>query len=145
MSVNSPTTFGGDDAKRACQRGLRDSLLPPVAVDEEARDPPVGRSRTQPVEPSHSARELGGGPKLAPPDDVRPVVDKGGMGPIRLDKPLLQFPVAPGPPVFLNGLEVEGDAPAAAPYTIVFLYNSHEVRPRLPSEFLDYKLRHRLS
>src|SRR2546430_784326 len=35
------------DPRCASQRGLRDSFPSPVAVDEEARNPPVGRSHIQ--------------------------------------------------------------------------------------------------
>src|SRR5207245_2442848 len=125
-----------------CQRGFRDSLFPPVAVDEEARDPPVGRSRTQLAEPSHSARELGRGSELTPPNDVRAVVDEGRVGLVCSNKSLLVRPVRPGLAVRFTGLEVEGDAPAATPYAIVLLHNSHEVRPCPFAEFLGQKSRH---
>src|SRR5205807_8519130 len=58
ISVNRPATLGGDDAKRALQGCLRDSLSPVIAVDEEARNPPVGWSLIQLAVPAHSAREL---------------------------------------------------------------------------------------
>src|SRR2546425_8644461 len=47
---------------------------PPVAVDEEARNPSVGRSHIQLAVPSHSGRQLGRRSELTPPNDVRPIV-----------------------------------------------------------------------
>ncbi len=145
ISVDRPAPFGGDEAKCARQCGFRNSLLSPVAVDEEASESPVGRGHTQPVEAAHSARELVWGSELTPANDVRSVVDKGCVGPVRLNKSLLKLLVMPTPLFLLGALEVEGGAPAATPYTIVLLHNSHEVRPCLCSEFPDLIPRHELS
>jgi hypothetical protein len=96
-----------------------------------------GRPITHLAEPAHSARELGRGSELTPPNDIRPVVDEGRVGPICSNKSLLVRPARRSHLVRPTGLEVEGDAPAATPYTIMLLHNSHKVRPRPFAEFLD--------
>src|SRR5439155_4509251 len=137
ISVNCPTTFGGDDAKRALQRGLRDSLPSPLTVDEEARNPPVGRSYVQPAEPTHPSRQLCRRSELTPPNDVRSVVDEGCVGPIRSNKSLLVRPSLRSCPFRLAALEVEGDAPTASPDRMAVFEKSRKVRPCLPTEFPD--------
>src|SRR2546426_7559709 len=145
IAVDRTAAFGGDDANRACQRGFGDSLLSPVAVDEEARDPPIGRNRAQFAESSHSAGELCRGSELTPADDVRPVVDESRMCPIRSDQSLLVGPAHRSRLVRAIRLDVEGDAPAATPHTVVLLHDSREIRPCPRSELPDLKSRHELS
>jgi len=107
-----------------------------VAVDEEAGDPPLGRSQIHFAIPTHSTRKLDKGSELTPPGDIRPVVDEGRMGSVRSNQLLFERPMLPGPPFLLATREVVGDAPAAAPDPIVFLNHSLELRPRLHSEKL---------
>ena len=137
ISVNRPAPLGSNDAKRALQGCLRDSLPPVVAVDEEARNPPVGRSLIQLAVPAHSARELDWGPELTPTNNIRTVIDEGRMGLIRSNKLLFQRPVFSSPLFLLAALEVEGDAPAAAPDSIVFFDHPLKVGPRRRSELTD--------
>jgi len=139
ISVNRPAPFGGDDAKRAFQGCLRDSLPPLIAIDEEARNPPVGRSLIQLAVSAHSARELDWGPELAPPNNIRTVIDEGRVGLIRSHKLLFQRPVFSSPLLLLAALELEGDAQSATPHTFMLLNNSRKVSPGLSSEFFDQK------
>ena len=108
-----------------------------VAVDEEARDPPVGWSLIQLAVPTHSALELDWGSELTPRNNIRTVIDESRVGLIRSNKLLFQRPVLSSPLFLLAALEVEGDAPAATPHTIMLLNNSRKVRPGPSSEFLD--------
>ncbi|TMI28408.1 hypothetical protein E6H30_01230 [Candidatus Bathyarchaeota archaeon] len=106
-----------------------------VAVDEEARNPPVGRSLIQFAVTAHSARELDWGPELTPTNNIRTVIDESRVGLIRSNKLLFQRPVLSSPLFLLAALEVEGDAPAATPHAFMLLNNSRKVKPGLLSEF----------
>src|SRR2546425_3996497 len=137
ISVNRPPPLGGNDAKRALQGCLRDSLPPVIAVDEEARNPPVGRSLIQFAVPAHSAWELHWWSELTPTNNIRTVIDEGRVGLIRSNKLLFQRPVLSSPLFLLATLEVEGDAPAATPDSIVFFDHPLEVGPCRRSELTD--------
>jgi len=68
-----------------------------VAVDEEACNPPVRRSQIQLAIAAHTARELERGSELTPPHNIRPIINKGSMGPVRSNKLLFECPVLSSP------------------------------------------------
>ena len=91
-----PPPFAGDDAQCALQRGFRNSLLPMIAVDEEARNSPVGRRNVQLAVSAHPAWQLEGRSELAPANDIRAIIDERRVGPIFSNELLLSvlcFPV----------------------------------------------------
>ena len=137
ISINRPATIGSDHAKRALQGCLRDSLPPVIAIDEEAGNPPVGRCLIQLAIPAHSARKLDWGSELTPPNNIRTVIDESRVGLIRSNKLLFQRPVFSSPLFLLAALEVEGDAPAAIPDSIVFFDHPLKVGPCRRSELTD--------
>jgi hypothetical protein len=108
-----------------------------VAVDEEARNPPLGRTHIQPSVATHSTRELEWGSELTPTNNIGPMIDKGRMGLIRSNKLLFECLVLPRPLFLLATLEVEGDAPAATPDSIVFFNHPLKVGPCRGPELPD--------
>src|SRR3989441_9514924 len=127
----------GDKAKCAFQRYPGNSLVSVVAVDEDAGGPPVGRSHIHLAVPAHSARKLGRRSELTPPDDVRSVVDEGGVRPVCSNESLFVFLVLSRPLFRQTGCEVKEGAPAAAPYSIVFSDHSLKVGPGRGPELPD--------
>jgi hypothetical protein len=136
VSVDLPTPSGSDRAKRASQRGLRDSLPPPVAIDEEARNPPVGERYPHSAVCRHAARQLRRGSKLAPPDDFRPIINESRVGSMLSYKRLFFRPPPGGNLNMLTGSKVELEAPTAVPDPVVLFHDAHEIgpggRPKLP-------------
>src|SRR5207249_1372633 len=104
---------GGDEPKGALQCDRRDPLLAVIAVDEEARDPPVGRSRAELRETPHARRKLGRRSELAPPDDVAVVIYQCGVGAACPHELLLELPPGEAHLLWLTTREVELHAPAA--------------------------------
>src|SRR5216117_752737 len=102
-----------------------------VAVNEQARNPPIRRSQIQLAVAAHSARELERGSELTPPNNIRLIINKGSMGLIRSNKLLFEHSVLPSPLFLLATLEVESGAPAATPDSIVFLDHPRKIGPRL--------------
>jgi len=68
-----------------------------VAVDEEACNPPVGRSQIQLAIAAHTARELDWGSELTPANNIPPNIDEGRVGSICSNKPLFECPVLSRP------------------------------------------------
>src|SRR6266704_5166243 len=108
-----------------------------VAVDEEARDSPVRRSQIQLAVPAHPARQLDWWSELTPANNIRPIIDEGGVGPIRSNKSLFECPVLSRPLFLLASVEVEGGTPAATPDSVVFFDHPLKVGPCRRSELTD--------
>jgi len=129
ISVDRPTSFRSDHAKRAFQCGPRNSLASVVAVDEEACSPPVRRRDVHIAITPHPTRELDKGSELTPSNDIGPIVDEGCVGPVCSNKLLLVFLVLPRPLLMLTRGEVEEGAPAATPDPIMFLDHPLKIGP----------------
>src|SRR6266581_7080315 len=134
-----PPPFAGDDAQCALQRGFRNSLLPMIAVDEEARNSPVGRKNVQLAVSAHPAWQLEGRSELAPANDIRAIIDERRVGPIFSNELLFECPVFSSPLFLFATLEVERGAPATTPHSVMLLNNPRKVRKCISSEFFDQK------
>src|SRR5437773_10819052 len=100
-----------------------------VAVAREACKRPVRRSQIQVAIAAHTTRELERRSELTAPINIRLIINKGSMGPIRSNKLLFECPAFSSPLFLLATLEVEGGAPAATPDPTVFLDHPLNVRP----------------
>src|SRR4051794_26927806 len=112
-----------DLVQRALERGGGDPSAPVLAIDEEARDPPI-REGAQPGlvgAPVLDPRQLLGRPELAPAHALGPIEHEGRMCAAFEDPSLLLGAVLRRrlrPP---DALDVEAHAPAAAPHAVVAL------------------------
>src|SRR5438552_7232139 len=129
IPVDRPASFRSDHAKRAFQRGPRNSLASVVAVDEEACSPPVRRRDIHIAITPHPTRELDKGSELTPANYIGPIVDEGCVGPVGSNKLLLVFLVLSRPLLRVTRGEVEESAPATTPHPIMFLDHSLKVGP----------------
>src|SRR5262245_12616491 len=104
-----------DLAQGAFEGDGGDPAAPVLPVDEEARDPPVrqGVDTFQVGAPVLDARQLVGGPELAPAHAGRAVVHEGGVGPALPDATLLLGSVLPRSRAS-DTFGMKGHAPAAA-------------------------------
>src|SRR5690349_18028298 len=113
-----------------------------VAVDEEARDPPIGRGLAELGEAAHPRGKLLRRAELAPPDDVSGRVDKGRVRAPVAHEPLLVLAILLRRLRRSGNRGVESDAPAPAPDSVVLLHHADEVGPRLRRKLLHSEAGH---
>ena len=131
VRFDDSTTYLSDRSKSLLQGDGRNSVSSPVAVDEEARNAPVGKL-SQPFFVRFLApdvRKLRRGTILAPPDDFGTIEDERGMRPPLLNTSELHGPVGRGTALSLSRLEMERDAPTPTVDPIVLLHEASEGRP----------------
>ena len=84
---------------------------------------------TQPAVGGHPARQLGGRSELAPPDEIRRVIDKGRVGVMGSNQSLLSPPPLGHRRNAHPGSQMELEAPTTVPDAVVLFHDPDKVRP----------------